>query len=787
MSEPTEIYTFHRSNAIPYEDEKNVEYQSKILKVVSSALISMLLASGQVLQSIWPFAPAFVAAVLLVEGRKYAVPLLLGCATGLFLGKSGYIFLNLLPVFMMSFLLVIGRSFLLRSSWNISLCVFIVIILIKGTYFLVGGYPQHFFIELFFEAILAAGLSLAFARGLEGLHEFRKGGFCTKDHTVGLVVLAVAILISLMNYEVLLWNLGRWAAITATLVIAYLYGAGYGAAMGVVAGITPGMIHSFISPYAGIFALSGFLAGALKGFNKPGSLLGFSIGQIGIAYFLFYIEQVDVLAVESITAALVFLVVPARTWKRLFAFIPGDTTSSLHTEQLVVKKIGEISTIFRELAKTFRQISDDFNSEGKNRYDQILKSLTEKVCTGCSVFLICWQKEKKSTCQNICTLFNLIEAQGKIDREDLPGELRKRCVRPDELVAVAWCLFDMYLMDKYYKKKLNETRGLVAEQLIGVSAVINFLAADLTLTEDSLIEKEAILSKKLQEMGLEIMDLKLIPTSDQSLELEIVKEPCKGKMECNLLIKPYLEEVFNEGWTVDRSKCAVKNSELLCRCRIRPAAALKISIGFSQVKSEGSVVCGDNYKSFDIRGGKKVIVLSDGMGVGPRAARESNTAISLLEQLLINGFDKEVAIQTVNSVLMIRSEEETFATLDLVIIDIYTSKVEFIKIGAAPSFLKRANQIGIIKGSAYPIGILNAVDVSIQVKHLRRGDIIVMVSDGVLDSGEFNDKEAWMVDVLKDLRVGDPHELSQMVLKHSIAVIPDHISDDMTVLAIKLE
>ena len=175
------------------------------------------------------------------------------------------------------------------------------------------------------------------------------------------------------------------------------------------------------------------------------------------------------------------------------------------------------------------------------------------------------------------------------------------------------------------------------------------------------------------------------------------------------------------------------------------------------------------------------------MGVGPKAAKESNTVISLLEQLLKNGFEKEMAIRTINSVLGVRSEDETFATLDIAIIDIYTGEVEFIKIGAAPGFIKRGNQVGIIKANSHPLGILNGIEVIRQTKHLCRGDALIMVSDGALEAGEFTDKEGWMVEVLKDLRVQDAQELAHMVLRHALAVAPDIINDDMTVVVAKLE
>ena len=68
------------------------------------------------------------------------------------------------------------------------------------------------------------------------------------------------------------------------------------------------------------------------------------------------------------------------------------------------------------------------------------------------------------------------------------------------------------------------------------------------------------------------------------------------------------------------------------------------------------------------------MALSDGMGIGEKASNESQTAVRLLETLLSSGFTREVALKTINSVLMLRSHRESFATLDMMIFDLYTGK-----------------------------------------------------------------------------------------------------------------
>ena len=792
LSEPTEVYPFRR-NVITSQENREIRVGTGQTinwspVIILYGLVAFIFANGFVMQSIWVFAPAFCAAAIGFEGRRVTLAIVLGCIVGIWLGAgvpTATVLLNVAAALIIISAVSVFRDFFMKSVWYLSILVFLVMVIIKNSYFLLVGYPGFYLLETIFEALIAGGLCIAFVKGISGISELHKG-ILSKENRIGLSVLGIALLISLMDTSFLYWNLGRTVALVAILWIAFIYGGGYGAAFGVIAGFAPAILSGVISPFAGIFALSGLLAGIFRDFGKLGCIVGLMMGQLGMAYFLFNVHEINSLLIESITASLVFFLLPVALLRKAEIF-NSDKSYFQDRSKVLLNQINSVSNIFKELSKTFKQISDDIKWEDNTKFDIILKSITNKVCAGCSVFMICWQLEKKSTYQHICTLFNLIEAQGKVNKEDLPGELRKRCIRPDELITVAGCLFESYLMDKYYRKKLSETKNLVSEQLEGVSAAMENLAGEIKLEKDHLSQKEYFIYGKMEEMGLDIMSISLTQTNSNSLEVDVIKEACKGKMECNLIIKPSLEEYLKESYIVDRSNCAVKRSELICNCKLRSAAALKVVMGFSQMKSEGTVICGDSYKAFEIKGGNHVIALSDGMGVGPKAAKESNTVTSLLEQLLKNGFEREVAVKTINSVLGVRSEDETFATLDLTIIDIYSGEVEFMKIGAAPGFIKRGNQVGIIKVNSHPLGILSGVEVTKQTKHLFKGDILIMVSDGILEAGEFTDKEGWMLKIIKELRLQDPQELSHIILRHALAVAPDIINDDMTVIVAKLE
>src|SRR5690606_22888574 len=154
---------------------------------------------------------------------------------------------------------------------------------------------------------------------------------------------------------------------------------------------------------------------------------------------------------------------------------------------------------------------------------------------------------------------------------------------------------------------------------------------------------------------------------------------------------------------------------------------------------EGEDVSGDSDDRIELPAHKVALVLSDGMGSGRPAARESQAVVRVLRCLLEAGFDQQFAIKMVNAVLLLRSPEETFATVDLLVFDGRTGWAEFIKVGAAPGFSvgregDPSGRVEVVWGSAAPAGILQQVDVTPERRRLRPGDTVVMLTDGLLES-----------------------------------------------------
>jgi stage II sporulation protein E len=223
--------------------------------------------------------------------------------------------------------------------------------------------------------------------------------------------------------------------------------------------------------------------------------------------------------------------------------------------------------------------------------------------------------------------------------------------------------------------------------------------------------------------------------------------------------------------------------ELLTRVK---SQYFHVEIGVAQTAKGAEEVCGDYYSYLELRDGKQAFLISDGMGNGPRAHQESSSAVQLVEQLLLAGFSREPIVRTVNTILQLRSPDEIFATLDALLIDIEKGEAEFIKIGAAPSFMRSQGQVREIRSPSVPLGILNEVEVKQVRVGLDDDTQLVMVTDGIFDVHPSN--QGWLKSYLAGNVPSHPQVLADEII-HQANVLNGsaELRDDITVLVCSIK
>jgi len=146
-----------------------------------------------------------------------------------------------------------------------------------------------------------------------------------------------------------------------------------------------------------------------------------------------------------------------------------------------------------------------------------------------------------------------------------------------------------------------------------------------------------------------------------------------------------------------------------------------------------------------------------------------------------------VALKAINSLMLLKSNDETYSTVDMTVINQYNGEVEFIKVGAVSTFIKNEEGVQIIKTGTLPVGILSRIDVELVRNKLKDGDFVVMVTDGVLDCNrEIVDKEKWLAELIRDVETRNPQRLAEEILQSCLQANGGEAPDDMTVMAAKV-
>jgi len=214
----------------------------------------------------------------------------------------------------------------------------------------------------------------------------------------------------------------------------------------------------------------------------------------------------------------------------------------------------------------------------------------------------------------------------------------------------------------------------------------------------------------------------------------------------------------------------------------------EVLYGIEKAVKEKEQISGDNFSLYHCREGQFIAALCDGMGSGITAYKESELVVDLLEQFLEAGFTMETAVRMINSALIVRSDAETFSTIDISSLDLYTGVCEFLKVGASTTFIRRENWVETISSTSLPAGVFQKLDPDLTSKKLYDGDMLIMVTDGVMDALPADHQESLMKDIIMEHETENPGELAAYILGRvrQYQYQDKEPADDMTVLAVSL-
>jgi stage II sporulation protein E len=757
--------------------------------------VGFLLGRAVILESLTPFAVAYFAVIYFLRRDAYG-SVALSIFAGSFFAVTPepmWIAMELAVVF----LLFKGLEAYERAELSYApILVFVAALLVRLFGVVIADTLSWYeFMMVTVEAALSFVLTLVFIQAIPILTMTRKTSSLKNEEIICLMILLASVMTGAVGWTLYGLSAEHIMSRYMLLLFALVGGAPLGASVGVVAGLILSLADMNAIMQMSLLAFAGLLAGLLREGGKMAVAFGMLLGSSILSIYLG--NQADVMSStwESVAAAVLLLLTPRLIIRTISKYVPG-TQEHVKTQHEYAKRVRDVtaqrvsqfSEVFRQLSRSFGQIGGD--NETLRREETVghfMNAAAEKTCSSCHRKEMCWEGKFYDTYKMMTNMMTTVEDGRRIGPKEVPKEWSVHCIRSHQVLTVMQQQYEMYQHDQRWRKQLNDSRTLVADQLSGVSQVMEDLAREIQREGQQLHLQEEQIREALEGLGLSIHGIDVVNLEEGNVELEVYHTFTKGYDECRKIIAPLLSDILGEPIAVMSEQFSDKPGEPTLVV-FGSAKAYEVETGVAGVAKGGDLLSGDSFSTVELGNGKFAVAISDGMGNGERAKQESSTALTILQQLLQSGMDEKLAIKSVNSVLLLRSSDEIFATVDVALIDMYTAKTTFMKIGSTPSFIKRGNEVILVTANNLPVGILQDIDVDLIRVQLQPGDTLIMMTDGIYDApGHAVNKEMWMKRVIQEIRTDNPQEIADSLLDTVVRYHKGEIVDDMTVVVARVD
>ncbi len=761
-------------------------------KGIFHMLLSLLLGRAIILSSMAPFGVAFLAVVWWLR-RPLVIPVTVIMAAG----ASTYSFGH------GGFILGASVTFLLLSAalhkvkqpqkWLPTMALIASLIPRTASLAFLDRWHLYEIILMAAEGILSFILVLIFMQSLPLLSPQKYHPTLKNEEIVCLIILLASVLTGMIGWEIQGVPMVDIFSRYLVILLAYIAGAAIGSTVGVVTGLVLSLSSVDHLYQMSLLAFSGLLGGLLKEGKKIGVSAGLIVGTLLIGFYMDNGGSLPESMWASLWAVTLFVLTPNEWVKQLSRYVPG--TDEHHQEQqkylqkvrdVTAVRVGKFSDVFQALSKSFNHFDlikeEDSDSQ---EIDYFLSHVTEKTCQSCFKKEKCWVNQFDQTHDLMTDLMFEIDEKGEPSRI-LRKSLDQYCVKSQKVVDTMKHELSFYHANKQLKKQVLESRRFVAEQLQGVSEVMGNFAKEIVKEREHHEHKEQVIHNALDRMGLHVQKLEIYTLDAGNIDLELIIDIENYRGEGVKVIAPVLSDILGETIVVTMEEIS-PYPQARCYLTFGSAKHYSIESGVAHAAKGGGFVSGDSYSMMELGRGKYALAISDGMGNGQRAHEESMETLRLLKQILQSGIQESVAIQSINSILSLRTSDEIFSTLDLAVIDLHQATSKFIKIGSTPSFIKRGSQIFAVEAGNLPMGIITDVEVDTTSEQLMEGDLLIMVSDGILEGPKhIENVEVWLKRKIRELNSNDPQEVADLLLEEAIRT-QGSIEDDMTVLVARID
>ena len=566
-------------------------------------------------------------------------------------------------------------------------------------------------------------------------------------------------------------------AALVTLACSYA-GPTQGAAAGVVAGAA--LALSGNDPMLGAATgLMGLIAGATAPLGRVWAALAFLLTNLASTAFGTSGALGTLHPLWALGVAGAYTLMPEEALNRLAQWLcPARQAMkpqrlAAHLRQGSEKRLRSLGAVFSELADGYGDCPAGPDEQA------LIAQMRRALCGGCPGYAACWNGADGRAGRMLCQLLGeALSGTPLPEQAEMPPEWGRACRRAAQVPRKLGPLLRSF-----------SGRRRVALERKDEAAVLGRHFAQAAKILEGMSESMARPLRLDEQLGLTV----LAALEKAGLEPDEVVALEGEAIEVSATIRDGLweeDEARQAATTLSKAlgvpmRAVLSDAWPQHALRLVQSPRLTATVGYATRARDSGAPNGDSHLAAGLTGARVLLALSDGMGTGERAARESGATIRLIRCFLLAEVEDQLMLDTINQLLLLRGGDEMYATADVCVLDLQAGQARFTKLGACASFLIRRGEVKRVEGGRLPLGILDKVTPAEYKLTLRAGDMLVMITDGIAD-GASEEQNEWLTQVLKDLPALPPGQLCEKVIEAACS-LPGGPKDDMTVLAARVQ
>lgn len=631
--------------------------------------------------------------------------------------------------------------------------------------------------------VVAAILYFVFVSGIYVLTNISKGYVFSKEESIAMVIVVAIALSIFKNITIMQLSIFNILVLILVLIFGWKNGWVAGAATGLVLGLMLTFMSDINMTYVVTLAFSGFISGILSKVGKIGVVIGFIAGNLYIAYYANGFSELTMRVSELVIASVSLLFMPKvfeTKLDRIFnknRSLENPYQNMLDSSTSVKEKIGAMSDVFDSIASVVVDVSDEDKLETREVIKKYIENTVNEKCLGCDRRKNCLNDEKLNLVVDYIS--NKLENNETIDEKMLDFN----CELSKEFVRDIYEIYNSVKLMRILKEQERNNANKLSNQYKEVSKILSNISKNIKSDLIKIDKKQEKLREELKFYGYLVYEDEY-KEDDTGIEYtfvtNILNNIDKQKKEIisilsNILEKPMVIKLILNSSKKEKSKIKVVST---------PEFNVQNSV--ISIAKNGEEVSGDSYLIEELQDLKHISVISDGEGNGRNASKSSKNVIDMLERLLSGGFDECGAIEIINSILKLKSDSQNSSTLDNMIIDLKTGYSQYIKLGAAPTYIIHEGKIVTINNMNIPVGVSDNPDYLPISRKLIDKDIVVQISDGVLHEG-LDISNNYFTEYLKTIDVNKTaKQITDEIYRNVLRENKNILNDDVTIIVTKI-